>query len=234
MTLTSISATYSGGDVAVGTALTDLTGIVVTATYSDGSTASVTGYTLSGEIAEGSNTITVTYEGKTATFTVTGVAEEEPSGGVDLSESNVFAIKTSEKAGENSIDLKSDSTPTYDAFMALDCEKLYLYFDAQDGYKKTTSVRCLYTPSWSYALLGGSGFTVSQVLAGECEFITNVWDKFDSDGYVVYEYDVAKTHAAIQALYDAGTLDATKGRILQFKHQIAAGGKIAMLYNYNG
>ena len=74
VTLTSISAVYSGGDVAVGTALTDLTGIVVTATYSDGSTAPVTGYTLSGTIAEGSNTITVTYEGKTATFTVTGVA----------------------------------------------------------------------------------------------------------------------------------------------------------------
>lgn len=80
VTLTSISATYSGGDVAVGTALTALTGIVVTATYSDGSTATVTGYTLSGEIAEGSNTITVSYGGKTTTFTVTGVAE---SGGED-------------------------------------------------------------------------------------------------------------------------------------------------------
>lgn len=79
VTLTSISATYSGGDVAVGTALTALTGIVVTATYSDGSTATVTGYTLSGTIAEGSNTITVTYEGKTATFTVTGVAAEDTS-----------------------------------------------------------------------------------------------------------------------------------------------------------
>lgn len=75
VTLVSIAATYSGGDVAVGTAVTALTGIVVTAHYSDGSTAKVTGYTLSGTIAEGSNTITVTYEGKTATFTVTGVAE---------------------------------------------------------------------------------------------------------------------------------------------------------------
>ena len=75
VTLTSISATYSGGDVVVGTALTALTGIVVTATYSDGSTATVTGYALSGEIAEGSNTITVSYGGKTTTFTVTGVDE---------------------------------------------------------------------------------------------------------------------------------------------------------------
>lgn len=74
-TLTSIFATYSGGNVAVGTAVTALTGIVVTAHYSDGSSEPVTGYTLSGTIAEGSNTITVTYESKTATFTVTGVAE---------------------------------------------------------------------------------------------------------------------------------------------------------------
>lgn len=74
--LTSISATYSGGDVAVGTALTDLTGIVVTATYSDGSTANVTDYTLNGEIVEGENTITVSYGGKTTTFAVTGYKKE--------------------------------------------------------------------------------------------------------------------------------------------------------------
>lgn len=75
VTLTSITVKYSGGDVDVGTALSDLTGIVVTATYSDGSTRAVSGYTLSGEIAEGVNIITVSYGGLTATFTVTGVAE---------------------------------------------------------------------------------------------------------------------------------------------------------------
>lgn len=80
VTLSSISATYSGGDVAVGTAVTDLTGIVVTAHYSDGSTATVTDYTLSGTIAEGSNTIAVSYGGKTTTFTVTGI-EENTGGG---------------------------------------------------------------------------------------------------------------------------------------------------------
>ena len=85
VTLTSISVAYSGGDVAVGTALSALTGIVVTASYSDGSTATVTDYTLSGEIVKGSNTITVSYGGKTATFTVTGIAEsggDEPVAGV--------------------------------------------------------------------------------------------------------------------------------------------------------
>lgn len=77
VTLSSISVTYSGGDVAVGTALSDLTGIVVTAHYSDGSSATVTGYTMNGTIAEGENTISVTYNGKTATFTVTGTVEHE-------------------------------------------------------------------------------------------------------------------------------------------------------------
>lgn len=36
----------------------------------------MTGYSLSGTIAEGNNTITVTYSGMTSTFTVTGTAEE--------------------------------------------------------------------------------------------------------------------------------------------------------------
>lgn len=71
--LTSISATYTGGDVTVGTALNSLTGITVIGTYSDGSTANITGYTLSGTIAEGANTITVSYGGKTTAITVTGI-----------------------------------------------------------------------------------------------------------------------------------------------------------------
>ena len=83
--LTSISAAYSGGSVPVGTAVSSLSGVTVTAHYSDGSTATVTGYTLSGSIAEGENTVTVTYQGKTATFTVTGTAETggDDSGGTE-------------------------------------------------------------------------------------------------------------------------------------------------------
>lgn len=76
--LTGISATYFGGTVPAGTNVSALTGITVTATYSDGTTSVVTGYTLSGTITEGSNTITVSYKGKIATFTVIGevVVEE--------------------------------------------------------------------------------------------------------------------------------------------------------------
>lgn len=72
--LTSISVTYTGGDVEVGTVVTDLTGITVIAYYSDDSTKTVTDYSLSGEIAQGENSITVSYEGMIATFIVNGVS----------------------------------------------------------------------------------------------------------------------------------------------------------------
>ena len=78
ITLLRISAVYSGGDVEAGTSVDDLTGIAVTAEYSDGSTKAVTGYTLSGTITQGSNTITVSYGGLTTTFAVTGVEAVVP------------------------------------------------------------------------------------------------------------------------------------------------------------
>lgn len=93
VTLTNISATYSGGDVAVGTSVNNLTGIVVRAYYSDSTSKIVTGYTLSGEIAEGSNTITVTFQGLTTTITVTGVVESDTSGKLLLSDKTANASK---------------------------------------------------------------------------------------------------------------------------------------------
>lgn len=71
-----ITVNYTGGEVPVGTSVNELTGITVTAVYSDGSTENVTGYSfLSNSISSvGDNNIAVTYSGKIATFTVTGVA----------------------------------------------------------------------------------------------------------------------------------------------------------------
>lgn len=73
--LTGITAVYSGGTVPVGTALDSLKeSLVVTAHYSDGEDEALddADYTLSGTITEGSNTITVSYDDATTTFTVTG------------------------------------------------------------------------------------------------------------------------------------------------------------------
>ena len=76
--LISISAVYSGGTVSSGTTLDQLTGIAVTATYSDGMTETVTGYTLSGTLTAGQdNIVTATYQGMSTTFTVTVEAAME-------------------------------------------------------------------------------------------------------------------------------------------------------------
>lgn len=78
-TLTGLTATYTGGAVAAGTTLSQLTE-VVKATYSDGSTSAAltkgTDYTLSGTLTAGqANTVTVTgkgtYAGFTTSFSVT-------------------------------------------------------------------------------------------------------------------------------------------------------------------
>lgn len=78
-TLTGLSATYTGGAVAAGTTLSQLTE-VVKAIYSDGTTSAAltkgTDYTLSGTLTAGqANTVTVTgkgtYAGYTTTFSVT-------------------------------------------------------------------------------------------------------------------------------------------------------------------
>ena len=82
-TLQSISATYTGGNVRVGTSVNSLTGLTVKAHYSDGTSSNVTGYTLSGTIAEGNNTITVTYQELTTTFIVIGIPEVNTDGKVD-------------------------------------------------------------------------------------------------------------------------------------------------------
>lgn len=71
-TLSSISVVYTQGDTVVylSTSLYDLkTNLVVTATYSDGSSSStITSYSLSGTLVEG--TSTVTYSGQMTTFNV--------------------------------------------------------------------------------------------------------------------------------------------------------------------
>lgn len=126
VTLTSISATYAGGDVTVGTSVNDLIGITVTGHYSDGSTADITGYTLSGTIEEGINIITVSYGTKTTTFVVTGVAES--SGGNDGGE--IVLLKSITSDGNCWIDTEyivKDSTNTMEISASLaDADKTYL------------------------------------------------------------------------------------------------------------
>ena len=74
----SITATFDKGEADIFTcySLDDLKQyLTVSALFDDGTTGTVTGYTLSGDLEEGTSTITVTYHEKTDTFTVTDVIE---------------------------------------------------------------------------------------------------------------------------------------------------------------
>lgn len=78
-TLSSISAVYTQSGTVYDTDSLDSlkSDLVVTATYSDSSTATVPSadYTLSGTLTVGTSTITVSYEGKTTTFNVTVISD---------------------------------------------------------------------------------------------------------------------------------------------------------------
>lgn len=72
-TLEYISAVYTQSGTVYDTDSLDSlkSDLVVTAHYSDYSTATITSYTLSGTLEEGTSTITVSYGGKTTTFNLT-------------------------------------------------------------------------------------------------------------------------------------------------------------------
>ena len=75
----SISAVYTQSGAVYDTASLDSlkSDLVVTARYDNGTTQTITNYTLSGTLTEGTSTITVAFNGKTTTFNVT-VSEAPP------------------------------------------------------------------------------------------------------------------------------------------------------------
>lgn len=78
--LTSLTASYTqSGTVYDTDTLASLKpDLTVTATYSNGTTETITGYSLSGSLSAGTSTVTVSYGGRTATFSVNVTADPYP------------------------------------------------------------------------------------------------------------------------------------------------------------
>ena len=78
----SISATFDSSVTVYDTDTLDFLKdyLTVTGLYADGSTKPIINYTLSGELTEGTSTITVTYMGKTTTVNITVVHSDLPRG----------------------------------------------------------------------------------------------------------------------------------------------------------
>ena len=207
VTLSSISATYTGGSVAVGTAVTSLTGITVKATYSDGSTKTITGYTLSGTIAEGSNTITVSYGGKTTTFTVTGIAEEieytELSNSADSWE--VGGIQPQGTKSTNTARLRTIATLSDDV-KKISVDDGYSYILVAYANEQTEM-----PSSTDTVLLTGKGFYNPNGIAGDVS--TNAF--LVANGvYFNGELVISEVRANINSMYNNTMGDTAHFRIL--------------------
>ena len=118
--LSSITCVYTQSGTVYDTAsLDDLkTDLVVTAHWSDNTTSTITTYTLSGTLTVGTSTITVSYGGKTTTFTV-AVTEyvEPPLYSWDFTNSNltdsVEGLVAVTNATQNSDGIKFESADKY-------------------------------------------------------------------------------------------------------------------------
>lgn len=99
--LVSISAVYTQSGTVYDTAsLDDLKpDLVVTAHYDDGTSEAVTNYTLSGALSVGTSTVTVSYGGKTTTFSVT-VTHYVQQYSVTYNLTNVISSNTSQTVGD--------------------------------------------------------------------------------------------------------------------------------------
>ena len=130
-TLLTISATYEGGPVPVGTSLAELTGITVTAIYSDNSTEVVEGYKMSGEIKEGENLIAITYGDKTTSITVVG--EVIAGGDIELgSKSSALVVAWSASSTATYYDISyADSVEVIDDAISLVSPKTVRFYRAE-------------------------------------------------------------------------------------------------------
>lgn len=206
VTLSSISAVYNGGDVAVGTELSALTGITVTAKYSDGSTATVTDYTLSGSIAEGSNTITVSYGGKTTTFTVTGVAEEEEEGNLLDNALAVMEGKNLNAFYNGGFKLGNSETSTlYIVPIEAGIYRIALKVD-KDAYKQKNNTYYMFSKLFKdYANLTATGTVTTGSKTHAVGVSTGDYTGLNTSGYTNTDvYEVVSTSDITQEDNDSG------------------------------
>ena len=116
-TLSSISAVFNQGSAIIydTDTLDSLRQyLTVTANYSDSTSETVTDYTLSGTLAEGTSTITVSYGGKTDTFTVTVSHTTRDTTVEIIRENRVLAHFTTEPYYADSSSTNGGVTKIYD------------------------------------------------------------------------------------------------------------------------
>ena len=180
--LTSIAAVYSGGTVRVGASLDSLrSDLVVTATYADSSTAVITDYTLSGTLTEGTSTITVSYGGKTTTFTVTVVSGATLLYSWDLTDSLTDSVggKVATTTGtQDSTGLHFTAGQKYIEFPAVYAKDRTYEIDVTSILKSSPNSygRLFMVDSDSATGTGGAGYILTGAQKGGDLFYNESWE----------------------------------------------------------
>lgn len=168
-TLSSISAVYSGETVYTNDSLDSLKDdLVVTATYSDSSSATLADnvYTLSGTIAEGTQTITVSYQNKSTTFTVSCVVKG-------------WLYRFNESLlSSGSEDFNLSGTGVYDT--GLFDRKCYKHFTPTSGTASSDTQYGLSAFNLTTVLDYGDDFTISGWLATQINKYAHFYDQSKS------------------------------------------------------
>ena len=141
--------------------------LTVTALYDNGDTEVVTDYTLSGSMATGNNTFTVTYGGKTATFTipvygfafVKGYLNGKPSGGTKVQiKSNTKRILADSLGGITPYKYE-DSTPSIYFGIPIGNNGRIVFSEAMKGYRAVYSINEWDDELNDYAEISNSGWS---------------------------------------------------------------------------
>lgn len=184
--LVSISAVYTqSGTVYDTDSLDDLKDdLVVTATYDDSTTQTVTAYTLSGSLTVGTSTITVAYGGMTDTFTVTVTAT--PASAIydwDLTSSMTDSVgsvvaTTNGTQDENGVTFTgSGKYIEFGGVMAVDrTYEIDVDHIARSSSNLSRYARLFMVDADSNTATGGNGYIISGTAKSGDLFYMGTWD----------------------------------------------------------
>lgn len=190
-TLTGITVTWTATSADVGTNPKNLISSVK-ANYSDGTSKTVTGYTVTpSALSEGSQTVTVTYQGKTATKSINGNAVETPG-------ETIGSISVAYSAGTPwEPNNKNAVTATISNMELHGLQKMYV--NSADGYIMNPQLSYDYLPEASKVLFE----------PGSPANVTNFFMKGKNSND---DYSVANLHIVIKK-NDNGEVSPSNGMI---------------------
>ena len=222
-TLESISATFSSSaSITTDNVLDDLRPyLTVRASYSDGSTNTITNYALSGSLNVGTNTITVTYNNKTATFTV------------NVTEAQVVLQSISASFNQGSTAIYTDNT--------LNDLKPYLTVMARYS-DSTTQTVTNYTLSGTLTKgtstitvsYGGKTATFNVTVSEQSTTLQGITATFNQGSAVIYtdsSLNDLKPYLVVTANYSDGTAQTVTGYTLS---GTLAAGESTITVSYGG